>query len=171
MLSLFLGSLAGVVAVMLLVIAARFVISWRVARNDTSHRGLFRFSDGARVRDVDPIVILTELERHDTFRFDLHPLRAQEGEDEAFLVIADAVRQAFRVPEFTEAGKPGLTVRECYELFRAFLFFADAQKKNSKPTPISAASMESMSNGSEPPTTSDTLDSGSTVAEEALSSL
>ncbi len=171
MLSLFLGSLTGVAAVMLLVIAARFIINRRALRNDTSHRGLFRFNDGVRVRAVDPIAILTALEQHEVFRFDLHPLRAQEGEDEAFLVIADAVRQAFQVPAFTEAGKPGLTVRECFNLLRAFLFYADAQKKNSRLMPICAASTESIPNGSESPITSDTLGSGSIVAEEALSSL
>lgn len=150
-----------------LIVWARKLLASKPA---TQHRGLFRWSDGVKIRESDPIAVLIALEAHKEFRFDLHPIRAQNGEAEAFLVIADAVRQAFGVSEYIEPGKPGLTVRECYELLREFLFYADSQKKSSMPTQTSAESTVAMSTDLEPPTTSGSLDSGS-IAPEAAPSL
>lgn len=164
-------NLLSILAVSLLIISARVILNWRARRKSSQYRGLFRFSDGVRVRAVDPIAILIALEAHKSFRFDLHPLRAQEGEPEALEIIADAVRQAFDVPAYSQPKHPGLTIRECYDLFRSFIFYADAQKKNIKPTPISAESTGPTSNGFDAPTTNDSLDSGSTEPGAVLNSL
>ena len=165
-------NLLSILAVSLLIISARFVLNWIAQRKASQYRsGLFRFSDGVHVRAVDPIAILIALEAHKSFRFDLHPLRAQEGEPEALEIVADAVRQAFDVPAYSRPKHPGLTIRECYDLFRAFIFYADAQKKNIKPTPISAESTGPMSNGSDAPITNDSLVSGSIAPGAVLNSL
>ena len=93
MLYYYFGALILSVATMALAIAcSRWLIVNRKVREHRSNRGLFRFHDGARLRSVDPIEVLIALEVHPQFRFDLHPLRAANGESEAFGVIADAVR-------------------------------------------------------------------------------
>lgn len=151
------------------VAACRWIIVNRMAKEYRSHRGLFRFNDGARIRSVDPIEVLIALEAHPEFRFDLHPLRAANGESEAFGVIADAVRSAFSVPAFTVPNTPGLTVRECYELYRAFVYYVHLQKKSTEPMPISASDTASTSSASEQAATNAMSDSGSIATAQSRS--
>lgn len=153
--------LVSVLLMALAIVLARWLVVGRMVREKRSNRGLFRFNDGVRIRSVDPIEVLIALEAHSEFRFDLHPLRASNGESEAFGVIADAVRSAFGVPAFTSPGQPGLTVRECYELYSVFVRYVTLQKKSTEPTPISASDTVQTSKPSEPSATNDTLASGS----------
>jgi hypothetical protein len=140
-------------------------------RKQSVQRGMFRFSDGVTIRSVDPIAVLIGLEAHKEFRFDLHPKRAEEGETDAYRVIASAVREAFGVPEYTEPGKPGLTVIECYQLFRAFVLYADSQKKSINLSLMSQLSTESISRESEVRTTNNSSVSGSIASEPSPSTL
>jgi len=141
------------------VIAFVLIVRYRLQRSPS--RGLFRFSDGLRVREVDPIGVLMALESHPKFRLDLDPKRAlEDGDQEAMATMADAVRIAFGVPEFTSPKRPGLTVYECVELLAVFSLYVDSQKKSTKPSPISPASTASTSTASEEPTTLNTLVSG-----------
>lgn len=146
------------------------LVRWFVNRNQRQiaerNRGLFRFSDGGdRIRSVDPIVVLMKFESHEKFRLDLHPLRAFEGEREATEILIDAVRSAFSVPEYSSPGQSGLTAQECLDLFRAFVFYVDAQKKNFKNSRMLAAFLDAMFRRSEDSITKPTLDSGSIASE------
>lgn len=95
-------------------------------------RGLYLFNDGKRMRCVDPIVVLTEMENHKEFRFDRHPQEVQDGESEAQRILIDATRKAFGVPAFTSPKLPGLTEKETMKLFWHFCGWVESQKKNSK---------------------------------------
>ncbi len=115
------------------------IIRWQIAewklRKHTrlvaeSRRGLFRFSDGIRIRAVDPIAVILSMEEHPDFRFDIHPKRVEEeGELEATTMMVDAIRKAFAVPEFTSPKLPGLTVQECLQLYDAFAVTWISKKK------------------------------------------
>lgn len=132
-------------------------------RRRESRRGLFVYSDGKRVRSVDPISAILTLEAHKDFRFDRHPKQAADGDKEAIAICADAVREAFSVPAYSAPGKPGLTVAECYSLLQAFGRYVALQKKSISLSATFAQSTVSTSGPSEPATTNDTLPSGSSA--------
>lgn len=136
-------------------------------RKRESRRGLFVYSDGKRVRSVDPITAILTLEAHKDFRFDRHPKQAAEGDKEAIAICADAVREAFGVPPYVAPGKPGLTVAECYSLLQAFGRYVALQKKSINLSATFAPSTVSTPEPCEPATTSDTLPSGSSAVEVA----
>lgn len=116
-------------------------------RQSPESRGLFSFHDGYRIRTVDPIDVLSAMEGHKEYRFDLHPQRVLDGEKEAMNITVDAVRQAFGIPPFTAVGKPGLTQQECLRLLNAFIVYIASQKKSTEPiatsSPSTAATSES----------------------------
>lgn len=150
--NLLLYSAAFLVGVTAFVLIVRHVVKRRIAANQS--RGLFRFSDGVKTREVDPISVLMELERHPKFRLDLDPKRAlQEGDQVALATMADAVYKAFSVPPFTTPTRPGLTVFECVELLAVFMLHIDLQKKSTRSTQTSQPSTESTSTAVERPTT------------------
>jgi hypothetical protein len=160
----------GILGLIVIVIAVIVVRYWLINRPQSvsvkpKRRGLFRFNDGAINREVDPIDVLARFEEHPEFRHDLHPKRCERGEVEALKILADAVRVAFQVPEYTEPGKPGLTVRECFELYAVFAHFIAFQKKSTNRSQISPQDSAATSNDSEKPTTNDMLGSGSTDSE------
>ena len=113
------------------VVFARSVVISRLSRSHPS-RGLFSFSDGVRIRSVDPIAVLTAMEAHPQYRFDLHPARVLEGEKEAMDITVDAVRKAFGVPPFVSPKRPGLTHQECLRLLHAFRVYIASQKKSTE---------------------------------------
>lgn len=154
---------AAVGSTLTAVFLASILIHRRNALRAESRRGLFLYSDGHRTRAIDPIEAIMALEADPEFRFDLHPKRADEGDQEAVQIIARAVRSVFRVPEFSEPGKPGLTVVECYRLLQAFAIYAEALKKNIRVSPTSAPSTESMPIACSESTTNDSSPSGSNV--------
>lgn len=119
-----------------------FARSRVIAKLRRSHpsRGLFSFSDGFRIRSVDPIAVLNAMEAHPQYRFDLHPARVLDGEKEAMDITVDAVRQAFGIPAFTSPGRPGLTHQECLRLLNAFRYHVAMQKKSTEPIAISSPS-------------------------------
>lgn len=140
------------------VIVTRLVLARQLA---SRNRGLFRFHDGVKVCEVDPISVLMALEAHPKFRLDVDPRRAiVDGDQQALDSMADAVRSAFGVPAFTHPNKPGLTVFECVELLAVFMLYTDAQKKNSKSPATSQQPMESTSSESSEPTTPNMSASG-----------
>ena len=156
----------GILGALCVLIAIFVVRHWLMTKPQSisikpKRRGLFRFSDGVCVREVDPIDVLAKMEAHPKFRHDLHPKRCELGEIEALEILADAVRSAFAVPAYTEPGKPGLTVRECFELYSVFAHYLHSQKKSTKPLQISPRVSDATSSESEPATTNDTLASGS----------
>ena len=110
------------IAMMVIVAFARWRVIAKLKRSRPS-RGLFSFSDGHRIRSVDPIAVLNAMESHKEYRFDLHPARVFEGEKEAINITVDAVRQAFGIPPFTATGRPGLTHQECLRLLNAFCLY------------------------------------------------
>jgi hypothetical protein len=116
-----------------IVLFARSRVIAKLRRSHPS-RGLFSFSDGLRIRSVDPIAILNAMEAHPQYRFDLHPARVLEGEKEAMDITVDAVRKAFGIPPFTAPGRPGLTHQECLRLLTAFRNYVALQKKSTEPT-------------------------------------
>lgn len=154
-----------VLLTMLVMVLAIVLVRWLVVRRlvveNRSNRGLFRFNDGVRTRSIDPIDVIIALEAHPQFRFDLHPSRAADGEPEAFGIIADAVRTAFNVPAFSVPNTPGLTVRECYELYLAFARYVTLQKKSTDRMPISVPATVATSTEFEPSPTSGISGSGS----------
>jgi hypothetical protein len=113
-----------------------FARSRVIAKLGHSHpsRGLFSFSDGHRIRSVDPIAVLNAMEAHPQYRFDLHPARVADGEKEAMDITVDAVRKAFGIPAFTAPGRPGLTHTECLRLLNAFRVHIATQKKSTEST-------------------------------------
>jgi hypothetical protein len=165
--------LSSSVSMLVLVVIVRWYLGMERARAirvaESTDRGLFRFSDGVKVRSIDPISVLMDMEAHDRYRFDIHPQRVAEGDKESQEITVDAVRGAFRVGEFTAVGRPGLTFQECLKLWDSFCWFIDQQKKNSERPPTWQPSMEQTSSESDPPITNDTLDSGSTDDEPSLS--
>jgi hypothetical protein len=126
-------------SMMVIVAFARSRVITRLRRSHPS-RGLFSFSDGYRIRSVDPIAVLNAMESHPQYRFDLHPARVLEGEKEAMDITVDAVRQAFGIPPFTAPGRPGLTHQECLRLLNAFRVHIAVQKKSTESTAISSPS-------------------------------
>jgi hypothetical protein len=124
---------------MAVVVFARSIVIDRLRRSPPS-RGLFSFSDGYRIRSVDPIAVLNSMESHKEYRFDLHPARVLKGEKEAMNITVDAVRQAFGIPLFTAPGRPGLTHQECLRLLNAFRVHIAVQKKSTESIAISSPS-------------------------------
>ncbi|QDV26352.1 hypothetical protein [Aureliella helgolandensis] len=158
-----LTSIGFLVSILLIVLAVRSLIAR--GRSHAS-RGLFRFHDGKKTREIDPIQVLISLEEHPKFRIDLDPRRAlQDGDRESLANMADAVRTAFIVPKFSVPGRPGLTTYECVELLAVFMLYVDMQKKSTNPPPTSQPSTESTSTASDASTTPSMLDSGSSVSE------
>lgn len=121
------------ISMMCVVAFARSIVVAKIKRSHPS-RGLFSFSDGLRIRSVDPIAVLNAMEAHKEYRFDLHPARVLEGEKEAMDITVDAVRQAFGIPPFTAPGRPGLTYQECLRLLNAFRVHIAVQKKSTELT-------------------------------------
>ena len=122
------------------------VVTIRCMAWEPRSRGLFRFHDGKRIRQVDPISVLMALESHPKFRLDLDPKRAlEDGDQEAMALLADAVRSAFGVREFSSPRRAGLTVYECVELLAVFSFYVDSQKKSTNTSPTCPPSTESTS--------------------------
>lgn len=169
---LFLGVFNCVLILALAIIAVRY---WSRDRNSRAaasqgmaiypgHRGLFRFSDGVNIKELDPIQIMLDLEAHPKYRLDKHPKLVLEGDEEAFTITIEAVRAVFGVPPFKDKEKPGLTARECLGLLDSFFTYVDSQKKSIDPSPTSPPSMDATSSESGKPITSDTLGSGSTEA-------
>lgn len=158
--------------ILLAAIAAVLLARAVASRRRRSRDGLFRFHDGAREREVDPIAVLMALEAHPKFRLDLDPRRAlEDGDRDAMALMADAVRQAFGVPEFTQPGRSGLTVFECVELLAVFIAYIDLQKKSTSRPPTSPPHTESTSTASGEKTTLNTSDSGSTGVEPSPSTV
>lgn len=162
-----------VISIVLMAIARWVFARWYLNRlakklaDDPGRRGLFCFHDGAKVRSVDPISVLMEMEAHEHYRFDLTPLRVARGEREAVEITVDAVRKAFGVAEYTKPGTAGLTVQETLQLFNAFCRYLDLQKKSISATPTSQVfTGAETSEPSNPQTTSDTSGSGSTDLEQ-----
>ena len=143
----------------LLGICAVVCVRLYLAARPRSTRGLYRFHNGRRWQEVDPISVLNTLDSHPQFRFDLHPKRAAMGESEALQIVADAVRSAFSVAEYTSPRKAGLTIRECHELLCDFFLWCDVQKKTTELTPTSAQSTGATSEGSGETTTRGMSDS------------
>lgn len=161
--------LASVITIGVVVLCG-FVITRRsklrsIDDKSQGSRGLFWYSDGRKIRSIDPIAAILSLEGHPEFRFDLHVVGAQEGDKESIRIVSDAVRKTFAVDHYTDPSRPGLTINEQISLLGYFLNFVDAQKKNGKASPIYAASTESMSSGSNDATTNDMSVSGSTDIE------
>jgi hypothetical protein len=131
-----------VLASALMMAIVGFARSRVIARLRRSHpsRGLFSFSDGYRIRSVDPIAVLNAMEAHKEYRFDLHPARVLDGEKEAMDITVNAVRQAFGIPPFTAPGRPGLTHQECLRLLNAFRVHIAVQKKSTESIAISSPS-------------------------------
>lgn len=127
-----------------------FINGFRSAADES--RGIFRFHDGQRWRRVDPIRVSICLDAIDGF----HPidtpqlLQVEEGAEllKTAEKVAEAVRVAFKVPQFDDGG---LTTLECVNLLADFFDFTEGVKKNSNPTPTllrptaSASSGESVS--------------------------
>jgi hypothetical protein len=162
---MFAWGILGLIVVVVAVFVVRYWLINRTASIKPKRRGLFRFNDGVTGREVDPIEVLARFEDHPEFRHDLHPKRCERGEVEALKILAEAVRAAFQVPEYSEPGKPGLTVRECFELYSVFAHFIGSQKKSTNRLQISPRDSVATSSDSEKPTTNDTLGSGSTDSE------
>lgn len=129
MLSFYFGCVFLAVLAALAVTAARYWADRRFSRSARA-RGLFEFFDGKRMRTVDPIEVLTRMEEHREFRFDVHPRGVGEGDKEAIAITVSAVRDAFGVPAFSNAGAPGLSTQECLRLFNAFSIWVAVQKKS-----------------------------------------
>lgn len=150
-------SIAFLAAALLVVLVSR----WKVRRRSRAIRGLFRFYDGRKICEVDPISVMLSLDAHPEFRMDLDPKRALlDGDQAAMSRLASAVRDAFGVVAFSGPGKSGLTVFECVELLSVFTLYVELQKKSTSPPPISQPSMASTSSGPEPATTDATLATG-----------
>jgi hypothetical protein len=161
------GVIGCLVVVAAVVIVRHRIVSRSAIQRPVSarSRGLFRFSDGVRVRSIDPIEALMGFEKQPQFLHDKHPRKAQDGDLESLKIVAEAVRLAFGIPEFTEVGKPGLTVRECFELYCVFSRYLSSLKKSTNSTPTSQQDSAQTSNRSDVSTTSDMSASGSTESE------
>ena len=130
-------------------------------------RQIFQYSDGQRDRYADPIAALMTLERHQTYRRDIHPkMVAEQGDTEATEILCQAVCDAFGVTPFDPDQMTGLTISELMSLHGRFFTYIERLKKN---TAISAtsqdSSMGSTSSDSNRATTNGTAPSGSTKSE------
>lgn len=131
MVNYILGSFILAILLLVLVSLARVFIESRQKRSAAS-RGLFEFSNGVQMVAVDPIEVITAMEEHDRFRFDVHPKLLEDGDKEAVAVTVDAVRFAFGVPAYINPKMPGLTNKECIALYDAFCIWLAHQKKSTE---------------------------------------
>ncbi len=129
MLSFYFGCVVVAVLAIVGVTAARYWADRRFSRSARA-RGLFEFFDGKRMRTVDPIEVLTKMEEHKEFRFDVHPSGVGDGDKEAIAITVRAVREAFGIPAFSNTGAPGLSTQECLRLFNSFSLWVAVQKKS-----------------------------------------
>ena len=140
--------------------------AWLINRR----RAIFRFWDGRRVRAVDPIEVSRLLRRDPFFDAETHLKLIDAGDDEAIRVTANAVRQAFGIPDLQGGG---LAELECLAVLMDFYEFLHALKKNTSPTPSEQPPTESLSSDAStmpPRSDSGSTSTGSRCDEPALSS-
>lgn len=130
-------------------------------------RGLFRYYNGVRWRVVCPITAWNCLFRSQTFSFEKHIPMLQIAEErlEAAQATAEAVREAFDIPDLNDGG---LSTLQCVTLLNDFLAWMEVQKKNSNPTPISPTPTIAPSLEPSPPPNA--WDSGLTAIERSNAS-
>ncbi|MBS0205005.1 MAG: hypothetical protein JSS49_19025 [Planctomycetes bacterium] len=137
---------------------------WLQTRLGQDPRGLFVYFDGRRWRSADPLQLARQLFTHPEFDWDETPqllLTARASiQLEAFRIIGDAVRTAFRIDP-VERG--GLTDRECLDLLTAFRTYLGDVKKNGSLFPTSLVFTEL--NAAVGSTTKPVSDCGSTPTE------
>jgi hypothetical protein len=131
MITYILGSFILAVLFLVLISLTRVMLEAKGKRSAES-RGLFEFSNGVRIVAVDPIEVVTAMEEHDRFRFDVHPTLLEDGDKEAIAITVDAVRHAFGVPAYHSPKQPGLTNKECIALYDAFCIWLARQKKSTE---------------------------------------
>lgn len=106
-------------------------------------RGLFRFYDGRRWQNADPLSVARALFTDPEFDWDETPLLLQTGQAvvqlQAVATIARAVRLAFGLTPFADEG---LSELECLELLEEFRRYLGDVKKNGSLFPISPDCME-----------------------------
>lgn len=94
-------------------------------------RGIFHYWDGRQWRSGDPIVLARGLMSHATFDWDDHPFKIDDPDllvsSNAVKICADAVRELFGVPKFSDGG---LTESELCGLLWSFQNYLAAVKKN-----------------------------------------
>lgn len=155
------------ISMTLFVVVFAFLVVRARKEQKQRDRGMFFFHDGKSRRAVDPISVMMAFEAHAEYNSEIHPRLVQAGNQNAILITLDAIKKAFAVVEFTEQGKPGLTVNEMLELWMAFYLWADAQKKNIEFSPTSVVSTEPTSAESSEKITNSTSDFGSIETAES----
>ena len=112
--------------------------NWLIDWCTPSDRYIFRFHDGVRWRLADPIAVSIALDNVPNFHPCETPRLLATADDPRHMLqlteqIADAVREAFGLPDFDNGG---LTHLECLELLAAFDDFQNGLKKSINPSPI-----------------------------------
>ena len=110
------------------------MFSWLFGRNQKA-RKLFRYWDGLRTRNEDPLELQVRLETHPTCRWDTHPVLAEQGDLEAYRICLAAIRDVFGIPQFDSTTSAGLTQLELMELLKSFAAYIEALKKNTGNSP------------------------------------
>jgi len=140
---------------------------WRAKRR----RSIFRFFDGHRFREADPVLIAYRFDDDPEYRGDVHPEflnplpeDREPSEEETALrknatdIIVRATRRAFGLDDWNEETG-GLPTLDVIELFSAYWEYAGLVKKNTKPSPTCAPSTAATSGESSAQTTNATTPS------------
>lgn len=120
----------------------------RAQRKWQNSRLIYEFFDGENYRKVDPSVVSRKLEKHPTYRPDVHLPLAEKGEEEAIQIILDAVRESFGLPVFDSLSGSGLTEVELIDLLTDFSYWVDDIKKKLPNSPTQLQPSESTSGSS-----------------------
>jgi hypothetical protein len=97
---------------------------------EPTKRGLFKWNDGVNWHQSDPVATLMDFENHPRYIIDEHSNKVVAGDPEAKKLTVQAVTDVFKVGDYSEPGKPGLTYQEKLDLMQAFIRYCNAQKKN-----------------------------------------
>jgi len=119
-----------------------------------SRREIFAYHDGERKRYADPLVITRDLDNHEKFNADTHLKGIEHGDDEAFAITLEAIREVFGLKPWTEETPDRLTQRETIDLLADFYDYTDSLKKNIERSQTSPASSDATPSESSEPITS-----------------
>lgn len=118
---------------------------WNPFKPKLPTRNIFVYWDGDAERRIDPLKAYRDLYNHDEFRMDIHPVAAEEGDDDALTIFLSAMREVFGLKEYDASTDTGLPIAETCTLFVDFCDYIENLKKNTEHFATSQPATESTS--------------------------